>query len=147
MTHTRPRVAVAAVALVDDLVRPTRLLAARRSDPPELAGGWEFPGGKVEPGESPAQAAVREIREELGVDVELGEPVGDGRPWPIGERHEMWLWWAVTRPGQPSPAPLADHDEVRWLTRRTLRQVAWLANDLDIVAHVETVLEPGAGPA
>ena len=147
MTHTSPRMAVAAVALVDDLARPTRLLAARRSGPPALAGGWEFPGGKVEPGESPADAAVREALEELGVAVVLGEPVGDGSPWPLGERHEMWLWWAVVRAGQPEPAPLADHDEVRWLTRRTLRQVPWLANDLDVVAHVETVLGAGAAPA
>ena len=146
MKRTSPRVAVAAVALVDDLARPTRLLAARRSGPPALAGGWEFPGGKVEPGEAPADAAVREAREELGVDVLLGGHVGD-RPWPRGERHEMWLWWAVVRPGQPDPRPLADHDDLRWLTRSTLHEVPWLENDRDIVDHVERVLGAGAGPA
>lgn len=145
MTCTSPRVAVAAVALVDDLARPTRLLAARRSDPP-LAGGWEFPGGKVEPGEAPSEAAVREIREELGIEVVLGDPVGEG-PWPLGERHEMWLWWAVARSGQPGPRPLADHDEVRWLSLPTLRDVAWLDNDRAVVDHVETVLRAAAGPA
>jgi 8-oxo-dGTP diphosphatase len=143
MTYTSGRVAVAAVALVDDLSRPTRLLAARRSGPPALAGGWEFPGGKVEPGESAADAAVREAREELGVEVRLGEPVGSGA-WPLGATHEMWLWWAVTLPGQPEPRPLADHDRLRWLTLRTLREVPWLANDLEVVDHVEGLLAPAA---
>lgn len=141
MTCTSGRVAVAAVALVDDLARPTRLLAARRSGPPALAGGWEFPGGKVEPGESPEHAAVREAREELGVEVALGGPVGRG-PWPLGDTHEMWLWWAVTRPDQPRPRPLADHDALRWLTLGTLREVSWLANDLEVVDHVERFLQP-----
>jgi 8-oxo-dGTP diphosphatase len=146
MTDSPGRVAVAAVALVDDLARPTRLLAARRSQPPELAGGWEFPGGKVEPGESPAAAAVREAGEELGLQVDLCDPVGDG-PWPLGDHHEMWLWWAAACPGQPAPRPVADHDALRWLSLDTLRDVPWLANDLPVVAHVETFLRAGPGPA
>jgi 8-oxo-dGTP diphosphatase len=136
MTHP-PRVVVAAVALVDDLTAPTRLLAARRNAPAALAGGWEFPGGKVEPGESPEQAAVREAREELGVEVELGALIGT-RPWPLGASHEMWLWWAVARPGEPEPQPLADHDEVRWLSRAALHAV---------VRHLEDLLVGGSDPA
>lgn len=140
MTHVPGRVAVAAVALVDDLRRPRRLLAARRSDPPALAGGWEFPGGKVEPGEDPADAAVREAVEELGVRVELGEPAGG--PWPLGRTHLMHLWWAVAAPGEAAPRPLADHDELRWLTRATLDEVPWLENDRPVVAFVATHLVP-----
>src|SRR5690625_7316137 len=60
---------VAAAAIVDDLRRPQALLAARRSAPKSLTGRWEFPGGKVEDGESDEAALHREIREELGVDV------------------------------------------------------------------------------
>lgn len=63
---------VVAAAIVDDLDRPTQLLAAARAYPEELAGQYELPGGKVEPGESPQSALAREIREELGCNLALG---------------------------------------------------------------------------
>lgn len=129
---------VAAVALVDDLTRPTRVLAARRSAPAALAGGWEFPGGKVEPGERPQDAAVREVLEELGVRVRLGERVGGA--WPLGREAQMLLWWAVRLPGEPEPRPLQDHDALRWLTGAQLREVPWLVNDLPVVAHLRGLL-------
>lgn len=129
---------VAAVALVDDLERPTRLLAARRTAPASMAGGWEFPGGKVEPGESPEQAAVREAQEELGVRVRLGEQVGGH--WPLGERARMLLWWAVVEEGEPEVSPLEDHDELRWLAAGELGDVPWLLADLPIVEHLRPLL-------
>ena len=138
MPSPSPRRAVAAVALVDDLLRPTRLLAARRSEPPALAGGWEFPGGKVEPGEQPRDAAVREALEELGVRVLLGAQVGGA--WPLGENYAMHLWWAVAEPGEPEPAPLEDHDALRWLTAGELLDVAWLPADLPVVRHLGGLL-------
>jgi 8-oxo-dGTP diphosphatase len=140
MTDELARVAVAAVALVDDLERPTRLLAARRSGPPALAGGWEFPGGKVEPGEDPAAAAVREAAEELGIRVVLGAVAGG--PWPLGSSHVMHLWWAVAAPGEGEPQPVEDHDELRWLTSRTVWEVPWLEHDRPVVAFVATSLVP-----
>lgn len=145
MPSLPPRAAVAAVALVDDLARPTRLLAARRSGPPTLAGGWEFPGGKVEAGERGEDAAVREALEELGVRVRLGERVGSA--WPLGERYELHLWWAVALPGEPAPAPLEDHDALRWLTTVDLLDVAWLPADLPVVRHVGALLHTAAGDA
>src|SRR3954469_9897287 len=70
-----------------------RLLAARRNEPPALAGGWELPGGKVEPGEDDCSALVRECREELGVEIALGERVGDD--WPMPGDHLLRVWIAT----------------------------------------------------
>lgn len=150
-TASTSRRAVAAVALVDDLHRPTVLLAARRSEPAALAGGWEFPGGKVEPGERLEDAAVREAFEELGVRVRLGDRVGTS--WPLGQSYQLHLWWAQALPGQPEPAPLEDHDVLRWLTPEELMDVPWLTSDLPVVEHVARQLgvprrrDAGGGPA
>ena len=118
-------------ALVDDLAAPRRLLAARRSAPPALAGGWELPGGKVDPGEGPQEALVRELREELGVEVRLGRELGGG-PWPLPGVGELRVWWAEVVSGDP--APLEDHDQLRWLeSDEWVRGVAWLPADLPVV--------------
>jgi 8-oxo-dGTP diphosphatase len=138
------RLEVVAAAIVDDLDHPTRLLAARRTEPPALAGGWEFPGGKVDPGESPADALHREIREELGVTIRVGmrlpSPEADGL-WPLGERYRMHVWLAVAADGEPEP--IEDHDALQWLTRTTLYAVAWLPADLPIVAALERLMVGG----
>jgi len=127
-----PRLVVGA-AIVDDLERPTTLLSARRTEPPELAGGWELPGGKVEPGETPVEALHREIHEELGVDIELGRrilgPLAGG--WALGERYVIHVWLARVTSGEPRP--LEDHDELRLLTMDQLYDVPWLPADLPIV--------------
>jgi 8-oxo-dGTP diphosphatase len=134
-TPPDPRVReVVGAAIVDDLGHPTRLLAARRTEPAALAGGWELPGGKVDEGETQVEAVHRELREELGVEVELGEqlvgPLPGGR-WPLGEAYAMTVWWAVVTVGEA--APIEDHDEVRWLEREQLHAVPWLPADLPIV--------------
>ncbi len=132
-----PAVHVVGAALVDDLARPTRVLAARRTAPPSLAGGWELPGGKVDPGEIALDALDREVREELGVEITLGDPVigphADGT-WPLGEQYRIHVWLAEVRAGVP--APLEDHDEVRWLTLSELYAVPWLPADLPIVRAI-----------
>ena len=131
-TTKTPRLVVGA-AIVDDLDRPTTVLSARRTEPPELAGGWELPGGKVDPGEDPLAALHREIREELGVSIEVGAllegPVDGG--WPLGEQYVMQVWLARVTGGEPRP--LEDHDRLRVLTRAQLYAVGWLPADLPIV--------------
>ena len=127
---------VVAAVIVDDLPKPTRLLAARRTEPPTLAGGWEFPGGKVEPGEDPITALHRELAEELQITVDLGTELcpPDGGAWPIVPGHEMRLWFAVVTSGTPTPT--GSHDELRWLTGDQLDQVAWFPADRAIIAEL-----------
>jgi 8-oxo-dGTP diphosphatase len=124
---------VVAAALVDDLDRPRRLLAARRRRPADLAGRWEFPGGKVDPGETAEEALHRELREELGITVHLGAelPGPQDGAWPISERYVMRLWAATVRTGEPTP--LVEHDELRWLDAGSWLDVPWLGPDVPIV--------------
>ncbi|MBM7171643.1 (deoxy)nucleoside triphosphate pyrophosphohydrolase [Streptomyces sp. G44] len=116
---------VVGAALYDD----GRLLAARRSAPPELAGGWELPGGKVEPGERCEDALVRELREELGVEAEVVERVPG--EWPLAKGYVLRVWTARLRSGVPEP--LQDHDELRWLAPDQVWSVEWLTADVPAV--------------
>lgn len=126
MTDPIDPVVVVAAALYDDI---GRLLAARRSAPPELAGRWELPGGKVEPGEAPEDALVRELREELGVETEPASRVpGD---WPLKPGYVLRVW--RTRLLTGTPAPLEDHDELRWLAPDEIWSVSWLDADVPAV--------------
>ncbi|GGU41902.1 DNA mismatch repair protein MutT [Streptomyces albospinus] len=108
-----------------------RLLAARRSAPPALAGRWELPGGKVEDGETPAQALVRELREELGVEAAPEERIPG--EWVLRPGYVLQVWTARLVSGQPRP--LEDHDELRWLLPGEEQQVDWLDQDRPAVAE------------
>jgi 8-oxo-dGTP diphosphatase len=126
------KVVVAAVIERDGL-----FLAARRTEPPELAGLWEFPGGKVEPGEDEAAALVRECREELGVEVAVGAKVGPDYLTPSGTM--LVRTYRATLVGG-EPAPIESHDELRWLAAATpqVRALPWLDGDyliLDSLDH------------
>lgn len=121
---------------MDSLDRPALLLAARRSAPEHLAGLWEFPGGKVEPGEDPEAALQRELLEELGVGVQLGCELQAGSPagWPLNERAAMRVWFAEVTQGEPRP--LEDHDELRWVPLAETDAVLglpWIPADFPIV--------------
>ena len=117
-------VQVVGAAIVDDLTAPSTVLSGRRTEPPALAGGWELPGGKVEPGERPQDALLREVREELGVQIELGAQVEGpmGGAWPLDDRYVMQVWLARVTCGDPRP--LQDHDQLRVLTKAELVQSA-----------------------
>ncbi|CAL9558860.1 (deoxy)nucleoside triphosphate pyrophosphohydrolase [Streptomyces sp. enrichment culture] len=121
---------VVGAALVDG----GRLLAARRSAPAELAGRWELPGGKVEAGETPEAALVRELREELGVAAESGERVPG--QWPLRAPFVLQVWTARLLPSSAAPEPLEDHDALRWLTPAQVWDVPWLEQDVPAVERV-----------
>jgi 8-oxo-dGTP diphosphatase len=129
---------IVGAAILDSLDSPTMLLAARRSAPEQLAGLWEFPGGKVEPGESCESGLRREIREELGVAVELGAEVAGplDQGWPLNDAAAMRVWNVRIVDGEPRP--LEDHDELRWVALRPeeLMALAWIPADLPIVSAV-----------
>ncbi|KND28359.1 MULTISPECIES: (deoxy)nucleoside triphosphate pyrophosphohydrolase [Streptomyces] len=133
---TEPIVVVGAALLNDG-----RLLAARRSAPPELAGRWELPGGKVEPDESPEQALVRELREELGVEAKSAERVPG--EWPVRPGYVLQVWIAHLLSGEPRP--LEDHDELRWLTVDEVWDVDWLDQDVPAVMEAARVAWGDAG--
>jgi 8-oxo-dGTP diphosphatase len=124
---------VVGAAVVDDLDEPTTLLAARRTTPSTLAGGWELPGGKVEPGEEPEAALHRELTEELGVTVQVGDevPAPDGDGWPLAPDMRMRVWLVRIVAGEPSP--LEDHDALRVLGPGEWLDVPWLPADVPVV--------------
>jgi 8-oxo-dGTP diphosphatase len=130
-------------AIVDDLDRPRTLLAARRTEPPRLAGGWELPGGKVEPGEEALAALHRELAEELGVRVEVGPEVinPDGDGWLLPPSYRMRVW--LVRVIEGTPAPIEDHDAIRILAPGEWLDVAWLPADVPIVKALIERAEQG----
>lgn len=113
------------------VVRDARVLAARRTAPAHLAGLWEFPGGKVEPGESDAQALAREIHEELGVTVTVGDRVGPELV--LGEAAVMRVYLATIVSGEPTAH---EHDALRWLGADELDEVPWIPADAPVLSEL-----------
>jgi 8-oxo-dGTP diphosphatase len=142
MSHERhvngrpsPRVIVAAV-----IVQDGRVLACERSAPPEVAGRWEFPGGKVEAGETDAQALARECAEELGVRVAVGARVGPDVP--LAHGRAVLRVFTVTLLNGDEPRAL-EHTAMRWLAADELDSVPWLPADRPIVAELPVLLAEG----
>jgi mutator protein MutT len=124
------------------IVRDGKALAARRIGPAELAGRWEFPGGKVEPSESEPEALIRECDEELGITVDVLDRVGPEVPLPGGA--VLRCYFAQLRQGLSNfPSSSSDHDELRWLAPSELDDVDWLPGDRPIVAAVRERMAEG----
>ncbi|MFD7904290.1 NUDIX domain-containing protein [Kitasatospora sp. NPDC059722] len=118
------------------IVRAGRVLAARRNTPAEVAGRWEFPGGKAEPGETESEALERELLEELGVHARALERLPGA--WAVRPGLELHFWAAELLDGDPRP--LLEHDELRWLGPDELDSVDWLDHDRDVLPHVAGLL-------
>jgi 8-oxo-dGTP diphosphatase len=125
------------------IVDAGRLLAAERTAPPALAGLWEFPGGKVEPGETEQEALARECCEELGVVATVGSLLGE-LPIPVGT---LRVYRCTLVAGTPEAR---EHAHLRWLAPAELFDVPWIPVDLDLVRRLAAELDapdPGAASA
>lgn len=127
------------------IVREGRVLAARRTTPAAAAGKWEFPGGKVEPGESPEEALAREIAEELGCRIRHGywlqarELINDTLVLIVAVVELV----AVEDGGDGEPEP-REHDRITWLSADELDDVDWLEPDRPFLDELRAAL-PGLG--
>ncbi|BCJ25980.1 hypothetical protein Asera_00880 [Actinocatenispora sera] len=111
------------------IIRHGRVLAAQRATPPAAAGRWEFPGGKVDPGETEPDALVRECVEELGVRIVVGDRLGADVTMVNGAVLRLYL--AELLAGEPRAL---EHLEVRWLAADELDSVPWLPADAPLAA-------------
>ena len=119
---------VVAAALIDG----DRLLIAQRAHPPALAGQWEFPGGKVERGETARAALVRECSEELGCQVMIDQEIGRQS---LDDGALFILFQASLAPGSADPAAL-EHRQIRWAEATELAQLDWVATNRKYVTDV-----------
>jgi 8-oxo-dGTP diphosphatase len=119
---------VVAAALIDG----NRLLVAQRSHPAALAGQWEFPGGKVERGETARAALVRECSEELGCRVMIEQEIGRQS---LDDGALFILFQARLEPGSPDPAAL-EHRQIRWADAAGLAELEWVATNRKYVTDV-----------
>ncbi|KAA8969227.1 (deoxy)nucleoside triphosphate pyrophosphohydrolase [Mycobacterium sp.] len=113
------QIVVAGAVIADAMV-----LVAQRRRPSELAGRWELPGGKVAPGESEPAALARELAEELGVVVAVGERLGDDIE--LNTTTTLRAYHARLLLGEPRPH---DHRELRWVTAAELAELDWVPAD------------------
>ncbi|MEU5940691.1 (deoxy)nucleoside triphosphate pyrophosphohydrolase [Micromonospora sp. NPDC047548] len=119
------------------IIRDGRVLACARSAPPEVAGMYEFPGGKVEPGETETAALARECAEELAVRVEIGDRVG--RDVRMAHGRSVLKVYAARLLHDDQPKAL-EHQAMRWLSAAELDTVTWLPADAPIVAALRPLL-------
>ena len=123
---------VVAGIICNNMQKKTKVFATARGYG-DLKGGWEFPGGKVEPGETPQQALVREIMEELNTEIKVGDYI-DTIEYDYPTFHlSMDCFWAEVTSGQ---LELKEAAAAKWLTKEQLDSVAWLPADITLIEKI-----------
>lgn len=133
MENTRKKIEVVAAIIRDG----GRIFATQRGYG-EFKDGWEFPGGKIEPGETPQQALVREIREELDTEIEVGELLQTLEYDYPAFHLTMHCFWCTVRKGE---LVLKEHEAAKWLTGETLDSVEWLPADRGLIGKIQLGLK------
>jgi 8-oxo-dGTP diphosphatase len=121
---------VAGAVLIGD---DGRIFSCRRSKNESFAGGWEFPGGKVESGESIKECLVREMDEELAIEIEVGKPLGIIRKSTGPFVLEIHTWSCMQKSGE---IQLSVHDASRWLELSELQDAEWMDTDAELIPQI-----------
>lgn len=127
---------VVAAVICDSLKEKKRIFATAKGYG-EFKGQWEFPGGKIEVGETPKQALVREIKEELEIDIKVGDLI-DTIKYDYPTFHlSMDCFWCEIIQGE---LKLVEAEAARWLTKEELYDVQWLPADISLIAKIEKLM-------
>lgn len=127
---------VVASVICDSAEHSTKVFATQRGYG-EFKGKWEFPGGKIEAGETPQQALIREIREELAVKIEVGDLI-DIVEYDYPDFHlSMACFWCTVVEGE---IILKEAQAARWLDKDDLYSVDWLPADVELVGKIKSIL-------
>lgn len=130
-------VKVVAAIICDNMKEKNKIFATARGYG-ELKGGWEFPGGKVEPGETSQQALIREIIEELDTEIKVGELI-DTVEYDYPTFHlSMDCFWAEVKAGH---LELKEAEEAKWLTKDQLDSVTWLPADILLIDQIRKCMK------
>lgn len=125
------------VEVVAAVIRDQDKIFATQRGYGEFKDGWEFPGGKIESGETPQQALIREIQEELDTEIEVGKLI-DIVEYDYPTFHlKMHCFWARIKKGD---LILKEHEASKWLTKETIHSVEWLPADLGLIDRIEELL-------
>lgn len=111
------------------------ILCALRSQAMSLPGMWEFPGGKIEAGESPQDALKREIKEELGIEITVGELIVDVTHEYPTVMVRLLTYYAKMIDSQAVPVA-AEHEKLEWLGRDKLAKLKWAPADIPTVERI-----------
>lgn len=114
--------------------RDGKVFAARRNPDRSAGGLWEFPGGKIEPGESPEEALHRELQEELSIDATIGALV-DRSSTIVTEGEIEMCCYSVEFAGS-DPESSTDHDDLRWVNLSQLATLSWAPADIPIIERL-----------